>query len=67
MITCYDILSKRTVLINPRFVVSMVLGEDATGKFVEIDLAGEPYRIKVKENAREIEQIKDFFENMKEK
>ena len=66
MIICYDILSKRTVLINPRFVVSMALGEDATGKFVEIDLA-EPYRIKVKENAREIEQIKDFFENMKEK
>lgn len=27
---------------------------------------GEPYRIKVKENAREIEEIKEFFEKIEE-
>lgn len=67
MITCYDISFKRTVLINPRFVVSMVSMEDATGKFVDIHIMGEPFRIKVNENAREIEEIKEFFRNLKEK
>lgn len=66
MITCYDILIKRTILINPRYVVSMESREDATGKSVEIYLLGEPFRIKVKENAREIEEIKEFFRNVKE-
>lgn len=66
MITCYDILTKRTILINPRYVVSMESREDTTGKSVEIHLLGEPFRIKVKENAREIEEIKEFFRNVKE-
>ena len=66
MITCYDLLSKRTVLINPRCVVSVEFREDATGKYAEIHIMGEPYRIKVKESAREIEEIKEFFRNVKE-
>ena len=66
MITCYDLLSKRIVLINPRCVVSVEFREDATGKYGEIHIMGEPYRIKVKENAREIEQIKEFFEKLEE-
>ena len=66
MITCYDLLLKRTVLINPRCVVSVEFREDATGKYAEIHLMGEPYRIKVKENAREIEEIKEFFEKLEE-
>lgn len=66
MITCYDLLSKRKVLINPRCVVSVEFREDATGKYAEIHLMGEPYRIKVKENAREIEEIKEFFEKLEE-
>lgn len=66
MITCYDILLKRTILINPRCVVSVEFREDATGKYAEIHLMGEPYRIKVKENAREIEEIKEFFEKIEE-
>ena len=66
MITCYDLLLKRTVLINPRCVVSVEFREDATGKYAEIHIMGEPYRIKVKENAREIEQIKEFFEKLEE-
>lgn len=66
MITCYDLLSKRTVLINPRYVVSVEFREDVTGKYAEIRTMGEPYMIKVKENAREIEQIKEFFEKLEE-
>lgn len=66
MITCYDQLLKRTILINPRCVVSVEFREDATGKYAEIHLMGEPYRIKVKENAREIEEIKEFFEKIEE-
>ena len=66
MITCYDLLLKRTILINPRCVVSVEFREDATGKYAEIHLMGEPYRIKVKENAREIEEIKEFFEKIEE-
>lgn len=66
MITCYDLLLKKTILINPRCVVSVEFREDATGKYAEIHLMGEPYRIKVKENAREIEEIKEFFEKIEE-
>ena len=66
MITCYDLLLKRTILINPRCVVSVEFREDATGKYAEIHRMGEPYRIKVKENAREIEEIKEFFEKIEE-
>ena len=66
MITCYDLLLKRTILINPRCVVSVEFREDSTGKYAEIHLMGEPYRIKVKENAREIEEIKEFFEKLEE-
>ena len=66
MITCYDLLLKRKVLINPRCVVSVEFREDATGKYAEIHLMGEPYRIKVKENAREIEEIKEFFKKLEE-
>lgn len=66
MITCYDLLLKIKVLINPRCVVSVEFREDATGKYAEIHLMGEPYRIKVKENAREIEEIKEFFEKLEE-
>ena len=66
MITCYDLLSKRTVLINPRCVVSVEFREDATGKYAEIHIMGEPYRIKVEENAREIKEIKEFFEKIEE-
>jgi len=61
MITCYDLLSKITVLINPRCVISVEFREDATGKYAEINLTGAPFMIKVKENAREIEEIKEFF------
>lgn len=66
MITCYDISRKRTVLINPRCVISVELGEDAIGKYAEIHITGAPFLIKVKENAREIEQIKEFFKNIME-
>lgn len=66
MITCYDLLLKTTVLINPRCVVSVEFREDATGKYAEIHLIGEPFRIKVKEDAREIEEIKEFFEKLEE-
>lgn len=66
MITCYDISMKRTVLINPRCVISVEFREDATGKYAEIHLMGQPFMIKVKENAREIEEIKKFFRNLKE-
>ncbi len=66
MITCYDISIKRTVLINPRCVISVEFREDATGKYAEIHLMGQPFRIKVNENAREIEEIKEFFQNVKE-
>lgn len=66
MITCYDLLLKKTVLINPRSVVSVEFREDATGKYAEIHIMGEPYRIKVKENAREIEEIKEFFKKLEE-
>lgn len=66
MITCYDVLRKRTVLINPRCVVSVEFREDATGKNAEIHITGEPFMIKVKENAREIEEIKEFFEKLEE-
>ena len=66
MITCYDLLLKRKVFINPRCVVSVEFREDSTGKYAEIHIMGEPYRIKVKENAREIEQIKEFFEKLEE-
>lgn len=65
MITCYDLLSKRTVLINPRCVVSVEFREDATGNYAEIHLTGEPFMIKVNENAREIEEIREFFKNVK--
>lgn len=65
MITCYDLLSKRKVLINPRCVVSVEFREDSTGKYTEIHIMGEPYRIKVKENAREIKEIKEFFSKCK--
>lgn len=66
MITCYDVSFKRTVLINPRCVISVEFKEDATGKYAEIHLRGQPFMIKVKENAREIEEIKEFFQNLKE-
>ena len=66
MITCYDVSNKRTVLINPRCVISVEFREDATGKYAEIHIMGAPFMIKVKENAREIEEIKEFFENVKE-
>ena len=66
MITCYDLLSKRTVLINPNYVISVEFMEDVTGKYAGIHITGEPYWIKVKENAREIEQIKEFFEKLEE-
>ena len=66
MITCYDLLSKRTVLINPRCVVSVEFREDATGKYAKIHIMGEPFMVKVKENAREIEQIKEFFKKLEE-
>ena len=66
MITCYDISNKRTVLINPRCVISVEFREDATGKNAEIHITGAPFMIKVKENAREIEEIKEFFRNVKE-
>lgn len=66
MITCYNVLSKRKVWINPRCVISVEFREDATGKYAEIHLTGAPFMIKVKENAREIEQIKEFFRNVKE-
>lgn len=66
MITCYDVSNKRTVLINPRCVISVEFREDATGKYAEIHLMGQLFMIKVKENAREIEEIKEFFRNLKE-
>lgn len=66
MITCYDVSNKRTVLINPGCVISVEFREDATGKYAEIHITGAPFRIKVKENAREIEEIKEFFEKLKE-
>lgn len=66
MITCYDLLSKRTVLINPQCVVSIEFREDATGEYAEIHITGEPFRIKVKEDAKEIEEIKEFFEKLEE-
>lgn len=66
MITCYDVSNKRTVLINPRCVISVEFREDATGKYAEIHITGAPFMIKVKENAREIEEIKEFFRNVKE-
>lgn len=66
MITCYDLLSKRTVLINPRYVASVEFREDATGKYAEIHISGAPFMIKVKEDAREIKEIKEFFQNLKE-
>ena len=63
MITCYDLLSKRKVCINPRCVISVEFREDATGKYAEIHLTGAPFMIKVNENARE---IKEFFEKLEE-
>lgn len=66
MITCYDLLSKRKILINPRCVISVVFMEDATGKSANINIMGAPFMIKVKENVREIEQIKEFFEKLEE-
>ena len=66
MITCYDFLMKRTVWINPRCVISVEFRKDATGKNAEIHITGAPFMIKVKENAKEIEEIKEFFENVKE-
>jgi hypothetical protein len=42
----------------------MVSMEDSTGKSVDIHLMGQPFMIKVKENAREIEEIKEFFKRM---
>ena len=66
MITCYDVSNERTVLINPRCVISVEFREDTTGKYAEIHLTGAPFRIKVKENAREIEEIKEFFRNIQE-
>lgn len=65
MITCYDLSSKRKILINPRCVVSVEFREDVTGKYAEINIVSAPYRIKVKENAREVEQIKEFFEKLR--
>lgn len=66
MITCYDLLTKRKILINPRCVISVDFSEDATGKSANINIMGEPYRIKVEENAREIKEIKEFFEKLEE-
>lgn len=66
MITCYDLLSKRKILINPRCVISVDFMEDATGKSANINIMGAPFMIKVKENSREIEQIKEFFEKLEE-
>lgn len=66
MITCYDLLSKRKILINPRCVISVDFMEDETGKSANINIMGAPFMIKVKENAREIEQIKEFFEKLEE-
>lgn len=66
MITCYDVLGKRTVLINPRCVISVEFTEDATGNYALIHITGAPFMLKVKENAREIEQIKEFFEKLEE-
>lgn len=66
MITCYDLLSKRKILINPRCVISVDFMEDATGKSANINIMGAPFMIKVKENAREIKEIKDFFEKLEE-
>lgn len=66
MITCYDLLSKRKILINPRCVISVDFREDATGKSANINIMGAPFMIKVKENSREIEQIKEFFEKLEE-
>lgn len=40
--------------------------EDATGKSANINIMGAPFMIKVKENSREIEQIKEFFEKLEE-
>ena len=54
------------MLINPRCVISVEFREDATGKYAEIHITGAPFMIKVKENAREIEQIKDFFGKLEE-
>lgn len=65
MITCYDLLSKRKVLINPHCVESVEFREDATGNYAEIHLIGAPFMIKVKENAREIKEIKEFFEKIR--
>ena len=45
----------------------MEFKEDATGKYAEIHIMGQPFMIKVKEDAREIEEIKEFFRNVKEK
>ena len=66
MINCYDLLSKRKILINPRCVISVDFREDATGKSANINIMGAPFMIKVKENSREIEQIKEFFEKLEE-
>lgn len=66
MITCYDVSNERKVLINPRFVISVEFREDATGNYAEIHITGAPFMIKVKENAREVEEIKEFFRNLKE-
>lgn len=66
MITCYDVSDKKTVLINPRCVISVEFREDVTGKYAQIHITGAPYMIKVKENAREVEEIKEFFRNLKE-
>lgn len=66
MITCYDLLTKRKILINPRCVISVDFREDATGKSANINIMGAPFMIKVKENSREIEQIKEFFEKLEE-
>lgn len=66
MITCYDLLTKKKILINPRCVISVDFREDATGKSANINIMGAPFMIKVKENSREIEQIKEFFEKLEE-
>lgn len=66
MITCYDVSRERTVLINPRCVISVEFREDATGNYAEIHITGAPFMIKVKENAREVEEVKEFFRNLKE-
>ena len=66
MITCYDLLSKRKMWINPRCVISVEFMEDATGKNAVIHITGSPFMIKVKENAREIKEIKEFFEKLEE-